>query len=66
MVPEATALLGPVVSPTIKEPFRRSGAWICCQGAFRWGTHSYAQALPLSLPLLQGPVLELHLPQLCL
>ena len=66
MVPEATVLLGSVVSPTIKERFRRPGACVCCQGAFRWGTHSYAQALPLSLPLLQGPALELHLPQLCL
>lgn len=65
-MPEAAALLWLVVSPTIKEPFQRTGACVCCLGAFRWGTHSCAQALPLSLPLLQGPALEPHLPQLCL
>lgn len=65
-MPEAAALLWLVVSLTIKEPFQRTRACVCCLGAFRWGTHSYAQALPLSLLLLQGPALEPHLLQLCL
>lgn len=66
MVPEAAALFWLVVSPIIKEPFWCTGACVYYRGAFRWGTQSYAQALPLSLPLLQGPALEPHLPQLCL